>query len=323
MIDIRHIMRLDTCIPAMVALLLLLSFSPCIADNSSRVADMLASDDAATRAQGLEVVRETGQPLMPGLITALSSNDTNRRRGAAMALSLLPVPALTVDGLILGLSDNDPVVRSLCAHGLGKIGRPAAVRTAQLLTHSDNRVRVGAALALSKMGTEAIPALTAMLQLQDPHVTAKAAWLLGVMGPDAMSAVPALIRAMETDDMRVLHVLAETIDIIGPEPAMVYHELTMLGRDQVNCPATRIGKAAAPSLVKLLARPGTPMANIALYTLARMGSTAEPALKLALATGNASQQTAAALLLTGIDPKLAHSLPEDLRHSLAGALKTD
>ena len=93
----------------------------------------------------------------------------------------------------------------------------------------------------------------------------------------------------------------------------------MLGRDRVNCPATRLGGAAAPALVKILARPGTPTAHIAMYTLARMGPVAEPALRIALATGNASQRTAAALLLTGIDPDLARTLPEDLRRALAGA----
>lgn len=319
MIDIRQIWRLDIGIAALVVLAALLTAGPCLADEAARAADLLGSTSSATRAKGIAALEMHGLKLMPGLAEALQTGDANQRRGAAIGLSLMPVPGLAAEGLILGLSDDDAVVRSLCAHGLGKVGAPAAHRTAQLLTHSDNRVRVGAALALSRMGKQAIPALTAMFELQDPDVTARAAWLLGTMGQDALPAVPALIRAMETDDMRVIHVLAETIDAIGPDPVLVYHELTMLGRNRVNCPATRVGAAAAPTLVKLLARPGTPMAQISLYTLARMGSAAKPALKRALSTGNASQRTAAALLLTGIDPKLAHTLPEDLRQSLTGA----
>ena len=321
MMDIRQIHPLGSLVTVLLALAVILAPGPCSARETSHTADLLVSADRADRETGLAALREQGQGLMPGLLKALRSGGLETRRGAAIGLSLMPVPGLSVEPLVLGLSDDDEVVRSLCAHGLGKIGAQAAPRVAQLLTHSDNRVRVGAALALSKMGADAIPALVAMLDLQDPDVTARTAWLLGSLGRDGLPAVPALIRALETDDMRVLHVLAETIDAIGPDPAMAYFELTMLGHNRINCPATRIGGSAAFTLVKLLARPGTPMANIALYTLARMGPVAEPALRQVLLTGNESQRTAAALLITGIDPKLARTLPEDLRRTLSGALK--
>jgi hypothetical protein len=62
------------------------------------------------------------------------------------------------------------------------------------------------------------------------------------------------------------------------------------------------------------------MGLMALYTLARMGAQAEPALRAVLATGTDGQKAAAAMLLTGIDPDLAHTLPKDLRRSLSGAL---
>ena len=320
MMDIRHIPGWKTGLILLLALFL--CAAPCRADQARHVADLLVSVDSAARAEGMALIGQHGQDLMPGLAKTLRAGGLIARRGAAIGLALMPVPALSADPLIQGLGDDDAVVRSLCAHGLGKIGAPAALRTAHLLTHSDNRVRVGAALALNKMGPAAIPALVGMFGLHDPEVTARAAWLLGVMGRDAMPAVPALIQALETDDMRLVHLLAETIDGIGPDPAMVHHELTLLGSDRINCPVTRVGGAAAPTLVKLLARPGTPMANIALYTLVRMGPAAEPALRLALSTGNPSQRTAAALVLTGIDPDLANSLPEDLRKALSGAMKT-
>jgi len=321
MMGIRQIRHLGTLAPALLALAVILAAGPCPAYDAAHTADLLASAHRADREKGLAALKEQGQELMPGLVGALRSGGLQTRRGAAIGLSLMPLPGLSVEPLILGLGDDDGVVRSLCAHGLGKIGAQAAPRTAQLLTHSDSRVRVGAALALNKMGADAIPALVAMLDLQDPGVTARTAWLLGALGRDALPAVPALIRALETDDMRVLHVVAETIDIIGPDPATAYFELTMLGHDRINCPVTRIGGSAAFTLVKLLARPGTPMANIALHTLARMGPAAEPALRQALSTGNPSQRTAAALLITGIDPKLTRTLPEDLRRALSGALK--
>lgn len=317
--DIRQIFLLGVRLSLFLALTLLLAAKPCAANNATHIARLLGSTDHADRAQALAALEKQGQALMPGLKGLLGSKDIVERRGAAMGLSLMPIPGLTVESLVLGLGDEDIVVRSLCAHGLGKIGSQAASRVAQLLTHSDNRVRVGAALALSKMGAEAVPALASMLTLQDSDVTARTAWLLGLLGQDAIPAVPALIQALETDDIRVVHVLAETIDAIGPNPAMVHHELTMLGCRRTKGLANRLGKAAAPTLIKLLVRPGTPLAHIAMYTLARMGPAAEPALKRILTTGNLSQRAAAALLLTSIDPGLARTLPKGLRRALTGA----
>lgn len=322
-LDFRHFLCLGTALLIVMTLGTVQVRASAPTDSHpdpAQLADMLASMDAQARAEGIAAVQTDGVNYLPGLIAELESPSVERRRGAVIGLALMPTPGLTVDGLISALGDEDAIVRSLAAHALGKAGPIAAQPVAWLLSHSDNRVRVGAALALNKMGESAVPALASMIALKDPMVTAKAAWLLGVMGPKAMATVPTLIRALETDDMRLVHVLAETIDVIGPDPAMVYYELTMLGQERIACPATRVGAAAAPTLVKLLARPGTPLAHIALYTLARMGAVAKPALKAALATGNQGQKTAAALLLTDIDPKLAHTLPEDLRTALSGAM---
>ena len=134
------------------ALILFLATGPCAANDAAQAAGLLVSADRADRAKGLASIEEQGQTLMPGLKAVLRSGKVEARRGAAIGLSLMPIPGLAVEPLVLGLGDDDAVVRGLCAHGLGKIGAPAAPRTAQLLTHSDNRVRVGAALALSKMG---------------------------------------------------------------------------------------------------------------------------------------------------------------------------
>jgi HEAT repeat protein len=260
---------------------------------------------------------------MPDLLRTLSAGSVSERRGSVIGLALLPVPGLAVDGLLTALADEDATVRRLAAHALGKIGAPAAPDVAEKLADADNRVRVAAALSLSKMGSSAVPSLIQLLQREDPMIRAKAAWLLGAMGQDALAAVPALIRALETEDIRLVHVIAEAIDTIGPDPVLVYIELTLLGRERIDCPVTRIGAAAAPTLVKLLARPGTPLGNVALYALARMGPVAEPALRATLASGTDGQRAAAALLLTGIDPKLVHTLPEDLRRTLAGAMNTN
>ncbi|WP_319541541.1 HEAT repeat domain-containing protein [uncultured Pseudodesulfovibrio sp.] len=289
---------------------------------ASDIAAMLLSQDSTERAAGIKALSESGQGCMGCFLKITDNGTTEQRRGAVLALAYMPVPELATQGLLKALSDKDTTVRSLAAHALAKIGEPAATATARLLLHPNEHVRNGAALALNKMGKSAIPALTAMLKMDDPFAKAKAAWLLGQMGDDALSAAPALIHALKDDDMRVVHVISETLDLIGPSPALVYHELTLIGTSDSQSPVARIGAKAAPTLVRLLTRPGTPMGNIALYTLARMGTVAEPALRTTLATGTEGQKVAAALLLTGIDPELANTLPEELRRSMTGAMHT-
>ena len=324
MLDFRHIFTARRLAPALM-FVLALSLVPAGSASASgpdalHIAGMLGSADASERAMGLSALRRCGQSALPGLLKVLDDPDAAVRRGAVYGLALQPAPALAEDGLLKVLGDPDPTVRFLAAHTLARLGKTAAPDVARLLANPDERVRVAASLCLSRMGRDAVMALADLLRRDEPPVQAKAAWLLGAMGHEALPAVPALIRALTTKDMRLVHVIAETLDLIGPDPALVFRQMTLLGSEEANQPFSRLGAAAAPTLVKLLARPGTPMGQMALYTLARMGAQAEPALRAALATGSDGQKAAAALLLTGIDPDLAHTLPEDLRRSLSGAL---
>ncbi|WP_338668654.1 HEAT repeat domain-containing protein [Pseudodesulfovibrio methanolicus] len=324
MLDFRHICSARRrALPLLFVLALSLVPAPRAAaagPGSPGIARMLGSTDAGERSMGLSALRNSGQAALPGLIASLSAPETAVRRGAVYGLALLPAPALALDGLLKSLGDPDPTVRFLAAHTLARMGGLAAPDVARLLASPDDKVRVAASLCLSRMGSAAVPALAGLLRREDPPVQAKAAWLLGAMGPEAMPAVPALVRALKTRDVRLMHVVAETLDLIGPDPALIFRQMTLLGSGETNRPFARLGAAAAPTLVRLLARPGTPMGQMALYTLARMGAQAEPALRAALATGSDGQKAAAAMLLTGIDPDLAQTLPEDLRRTLSGAL---
>ncbi|OIQ49734.1 HEAT repeat protein [Pseudodesulfovibrio hydrargyri] len=324
MLDFRHIITVRGLVPALLFALVLPLVPAASASASEQgglhIAERLGSQDESERATGMSDLRRCGQEALPGLIRSLNAQDAAVRRGAVYGLALQPAPALAMEGLLKALGDPDPTVRSLAAHTLARIGRTAAQDVARLLACSDERARLAASLCLNRMGRDAIPALARLLQADDVAVQAKAAWLLGAMGPEAMPAVPALIRALATRDMRLVHVIAETLDLIGPDPALVFRQMTLLGSEDANRPFARLGADATPVLVRLLTRPGTPMGQMALYTLARMGAQAEPALRAALATGSDGQKAAAALLLTRIDPELARTLPEDLRRSLSGVL---
>jgi len=283
------------------------------------IARMLGSGNQQERNAAYLQLNEFGQAAMPALIRTRKTGSIEERRGAVIGLAFMPIPELTTEGLIEALGDPNAVVRSLAAHALTRVGTAAAPRVAEMLASSDTRIRIGAALALTQMKKDAVPALSRALSTRDGLVRAKTAWLLGRMGPDAQAAIPALIRALKTDDMRVMHVVAEAIDLIGANPGILFHELILLSYKPGGFPLKHLGAEAAPTLTALLTRPGTPLGHAAMFTLARIGKDAKAALLDSLRTGNASQRTAAALLLSDIDPKTVLILPEDLRESLAGA----
>lgn len=293
--------------------------------STQTLTKMLASGDTIKQHKAQQQLKKIGQPAMPDLIRISQKGPTDQRAGAIIGLALMPIPELTINALVATLADPDIAIRSLAARALVKIGAPAAPSMASLLESKNHNKQIGAGFALSKMKTQAVPALAKTLNTEEPIVRAKAAWILGRMGADARPAIPALIRALNTNDMRLLHIVAEAIDLIGADPAMIAHELILLGAQPSACPfrLDRLGEKAAPTLTTLLGRPGTPMAQISLYTLSTIGNPAEPALLKALKKGNASQRTAAALLLSDMDPPIIRSLPDDLRKSLAGARHSD
>lgn len=283
---------------------------------------MLGGGDQLARQEALSHIHQLGLTAFPALIEMGKTGSIEQKNGAVIGLALMPIPELAIDPLVDMLSDPNTIVRSLAAHALAKIGSPAAFKVAKLLGSTDNNISTGAALALTRMQDAAVPALSHTLGSDNDFVKAKAAWLLGRLGPTARQAVPALVRALDTKDQRVMHVVAEAIDLIGADPAVVYHEMLLIGITSKFSPLKKLGGKAAPTLATLLTRPGTPTGHAAMFTLAKIGKEAEPALLDALKTGNGSQRTAAALLLSDIDPDIVHTLPDDLRESLAGARRT-
>ncbi|MFH1914029.1 MAG: HEAT repeat domain-containing protein [Pseudomonadota bacterium] len=283
------------------------------------LANALGGTDPEARARAAARLKAMGQPAMSGLVAVLDEGDAIRRRGAALGLGLLPAPGLADEAIVAALADPDTTVRSIAAHAAAAAGPAMAPRLVEMLADPDPSRRDAAAYGLSLMGRKAVPALAAGLTAPDAFARAKAAWLLGHLGEDAAPAVPALIRALDTDDQRVVHVVAEAIDLIGPPPALVWHHLMLLGAPPSGLfPQERLGRAAAPILVRLLDRPGTPLAQTAFRALLGIGQDAMPALSRAVATGTPSQRTGAALLLSDINPASVLSLPDDLRLSLSG-----
>ena len=278
----------------------------------------LGSRDKTVQAQAMRELVGLGQEALPGLARLLEDGDPAQRRGAAIGLAMLPMPGFATANLLDALDDEDTAVRSLAAYGLAVIGKPAARNAAALLGSPSERVRNGAAYALMLMKTKGIDGLVRALASDDPLVRAKAAWLLGRMGPAAQAAAPALVRALDTPDIRAVHVIAEALDLIAPDPAVLAFHCVQLGETATR-PLARLGEHGAPILIKLLNRPGTLTGQVAFRALATMGRAALPALLAALEYGSPGQRVAAALLLVDYDPDFVANLPEDVRDILAGA----
>ncbi|WP_419786282.1 HEAT repeat domain-containing protein [Pseudodesulfovibrio sp.] len=278
----------------------------------------LGGPDKSARLDAAAELRKLGQAPLQALLDALANGTPAQRRGGAIGLALLPMPAYGTDGLLAALADDDPSVRGLAAHTLAVIGPSAAPRVAALLNSPDANTAHGAAYALILMKENAVPALAGTLATDDPSLRAKAAWILGRLGPAALTAVPALVRALDCSDPRAMHVVAEAIELIGPAPSVLLFHLLQINQHG-NHPMTRLGTGAAPTLIKLLNRPGTLTGQTAFRALAAMGSAAEPALVEAIEAGTPGQRIAAALLLVEIDPDNIVRLPDDVRDTLAGA----
>lgn len=315
----RHFMHLGNSLFFLAVLAVTATVSgPALADSDPCGTDMprlirqLGENDNARRSQAMGMLKECGQTTIPALMRALRHGTVQERRGSALGLALLPLRGVASGELLRALNDEDTAVRSLAAHGLALIGGPVARDVAAQLAAGKDKARNAAAYTLALMGKKAVPALCRILESNDPFVRSKAAWLLGRMGHDALASVPALVRALDTNDSRALHVVAEAIDLIGPDPAVVSFHCRLLGARPDSLFA-RLGSSAAPILIRLLARPGTLTGQVAFRTLAGMDRTAMPALLAALQSGTRSQRVAAALLMVKIDPKIGPDLPEDIR----------
>lgn len=306
----------------MTMLLCLVLFLPGCVDrpeprpDADRLAEALGSTNPETRRQALLDLHALGQAALPAAMQALASPDPMARRMSVVVLANLPHPEFALNALTAALGDPDSPTRGLAAAALGQMGSPAANRLAGLLTDASRTKRTAAAFALVRMGADAVPALISQLDTESPEVRADAAWLLGRIGAPAMPAVPAMIRALEHQDARVVHVMAEAIDRIGPPPQLAVHHLLLLGQHEATL-GNRLGGRAAPTLIRLLDRPGTPLALESARALTRAGKAAIPSLNAAMHVGKPATRMASALILSAIDPNLVRTIPEDLRQALA------
>jgi|GEM_PF-2412381 len=278
----------------------------------------LADSDRSMRTKAGFELKLYGQEALLPLMKAYGNGTVDERRGCVMGIGLTPVPAMGMNTLLVALEDKDVSVRSMAAHTLAIVGPPAAPYLVERLHHKNRVVRDAAGFSLKLMQKKAVPALTKGLSTDNEYARAKAAWLLGRIGPDARAAAPALIRSLDVGDPRVMHVVAEAIDLISPAPSVMIHHFMLLNSD-TGCPVLPVGANAAPLLIRLLSRPGTQLAQVAFHTLVTIGTPALPTLKAGVQNGPMGKQVACALAMLEIDPAMADKVPEDVLTTIRDA----
>jgi HEAT repeat protein len=278
----------------------------------------LADSDRNVRTKAGFELKLYGQNALLPLIKTYRNGTVEERRGSVIGIGLAPVPAMGMNTLLAALEDKDVSVRSMAAHTLAIVGPPAGPYLVERLHHKNRVVRDAAGFGLKLMQKKAVPALIKGLSTDNEFARAKAAWLLGRIGPDARAAGPALIRSLDVGDPRVMHVVAEAIDLISPAPSVMMHHLIMLHSD-TGCPVLPVGANAVPILIRLLSRPGTQLAQIAFHTLVAIGTPALPILKTGVQNGPMGKQVACALAMLEIDPTMADKVPDDVLKTIRGA----
>ncbi|HUU61806.1 MAG TPA: HEAT repeat domain-containing protein, partial [Acidimicrobiia bacterium] len=172
----------------------------------------------------VQISPEAAAQAMPLLVAALEQGERATRLAVIRGLgnTASPVPAATIDALVLALSsDEDPYLRAEAARMLGEIGADAApavpALTAALadpgtVMGSDiDTVGEAAAVALGAIGDPgAVSVLIADLESGD-RAAGAAIDALATMGPAAAAAVPALIEMLDGEQWASASLALEAI----------------------------------------------------------------------------------------------------------------
>ena len=172
----------------------------------------------------VQISPEAAAQAMPLLVAALEQGERATRLAVIRGLgnTASPVPAATIDALVLALSsDEDPSLRAEAARMLGEIGADAApavpALTAALadpgtVMGSDiDTVGEAAAVALGAIGDPgAVSVLIADLESGD-RAAGAAIDALATMGPAAAAAVPALIEMLDGEQWASASLALEAI----------------------------------------------------------------------------------------------------------------
>ena len=153
-----------------------------------------AGPDEELQQKAFMAIGAIGGPASDVLVQRLGAKDVGVRRDAISALATMRSiaglkPEPTVAALVARLGDENITMRLLAPVALARWGADAVAPTAAALSHSEPKVRAGAADAIGRLGAVAMKAspdvtdkLIALLADKDEGVRGTAAWAIGRLG---------------------------------------------------------------------------------------------------------------------------------------------
>jgi HEAT repeat protein len=240
-----------------------------------------------------------GPEVLPALITALKSQDSQERAEAAEDLGQLGALARTArPKLKVALHDPDVHVRIRAVIALANIRPerdPPVATLAEALRHEEPMVRRAAAVAVGRLGRrcrQALPDLIEALHDDEPEVRQVAAWALGEQRPSVLRPEPV--------GCKEVHVLAQAL--IGEKDQMTRHwaamSLLQFGAET---------RTVTPALCQALDDPS--VAYYAADILARFSPEAVPILTKALQGSHYCARIAAVEMLPDFGLSARSALP--------------
>ena len=201
-----------------------------------------------------------GSASIPGLRSALKSDDPNRRVAAASTLCQIGPGAaqIAVPALVEALQNQAEPIYTMATVALGRTGaaaEPAIPALIEILEDPRGSKRKAAADALGRMGRPAkgaVPELARLLADPEEGVRGTAAEALARFGPDASAAVPALVRALDASpeldvffDLQLAPRLVDALGAIGPAANPAIPVLAEMFEEQPEMSPHRYRAAAA------------------------------------------------------------------------------
>lgn len=245
-------------------------------------------DKAQTLFRCADALARIGPAARPELLSALKSEDTGLRIGAAKALGAMAAKE-AIPALIENLGHGDEAVRSEAVEALGLIGEPAVAPLSESLGWPDARLREGSARALGSIGRAAAPVAPGLLEKlgTEKEISVQVAMLSALprVGLPAAKSVPPLIAALKSDQEPLRHAAVNALLMIRPasthavpavaallkEPAITERAVYLLGRFGADA------QSVVPELVAMAAKTGNPPATLT-DALSQIGAPAIPTL---------------------------------------------
>ena len=167
-------------------------------------------------------------------IEALSNEDPVVRSDAADGLGLLGESAADAIPMLSDCLDDDyEPVRLNAAYSLGAIGEAAVPALIEKLESGNGTTQRMAAYGLAAVGAPAVPALCEALEHENDEVRHQATYALAQIGSDAEPAISALMDHAKDSKVEVRRYIPEAFGAIGPPAAPAVPTLIdMLANDE-------------------------------------------------------------------------------------------